>query len=163
MTQTEIQVRSQDETMDRIYKPHPRYRWMALGSGLLFLLFAWNLMAPMIRSGQWSTVSYDVGTLFFMAAAIGIAVWQGRMALCRVVLTSQAVSLSAPLAQVRTVEFRQLSSVSESGRGGRVITLLYHPIGVNQLVDVDDLKGLALPEVVDQDSLLDSLEERVPA
>ncbi len=162
-TQTETRIEPQAETMDRVYKPHPRYQWMALGSVLLFLLFAWNLLAPVIRSGRWAAVNLDVGTLFFMAAAIGIALWQGRMALCRVTLTSQSVSLSAPLAQGRTVDFRQLSGVSESGRGGRVITLLYHPIGVNQLVDVDDLKGLALPEVVDQDSLLDYLEERVPA
>jgi hypothetical protein len=158
MTQTEAQI----EAMSRVYKPHPRYQWMSLGSIVLFLLFAWNVLAPVVRSGRWTAVNPDVGTFFFMAAALGIAIWQGRMALSRVELTSKDVSLSAPLSRVRHVAFRQLSSVSESGRGGRVITLLYHPIGANQLVDVDDLEGLALPEVVDQDSLLDHLEEHVP-
>jgi hypothetical protein len=167
MTQTQTQIETkteiQVETADRVYKPHPRYRWMALGSVLLFFLLAWNLFSPAMRSGQWAAVTMDVGALFFMGAAIGVAVWQGRMALSRVTLTSTGVSLSVPLARLQHVEFRQLSSVSESGRGGRVITLLYHPIGVNQLVDGDDIKGLTLPEVVDQDSLIDRLEEGIPS
>ena len=150
--------------MDRVYKPHPRYRWMALGSVLLFLLFAWNLMAPVIRSGQWATVNLDVGTLFFMAAAIGIAVWQGRMALCRVDTDVTGRLLVRSLGTGSDMSSSASCPASpKAGAADAVITLLYHPIGVNQLVDVDDLKGLALPEVVDQDSLLDSLEERVPA
>ena len=152
----------QSDPTSRIYTPQPRYRWMALGSIVLFLLLAWNLLLPVIRSGQWSALNPDTGTLFFMAVVIGIAFWQGRTALCRVELTSVGVSLSAPLSRVRHVDFRQLSGVSESGRGGRAIVLLYHPIGANQLVDVDDLEGLTLPEVVDQDSLLEFLEGSMP-
>ena len=152
---------SHDST-SRIYKPHVRYRWMALGSIVLFLLLGWNLLSPVVRSGQWSALNPEVGMLFFMAAAIGIALWQGRMALSRVELTETGVSLTMPLSSVRRVDFRQISTISESGRGGHVITLLYHPIGANQLVDVDDLDGLTLPEVVDQDSLLDCLESNIP-
>lgn len=159
--QNEIQIDAQNDMTSRVYKPHPRYQWMAVGSLVLSLLLAWTLMAPIVRSGQWMAANLDVGALFFMAAAIGIAIWQGRMALSRVKLTSKNVSLFTPLARTRHVDFRQLSSVTENGRG-RVITLLYHPVGANQLVDVDDLKGLPLPEVVDQDSLLEILEEHVP-
>lgn len=146
----------------RIYKPHSRYRWMALGSVLLSLLLGWNLFSPVFRTGHWSALPPDVGTIFFILAAIGIALWQGRMALSRVELTATSVSLSAPFSRIRIVDFRQISSVSESGRAGRVITLIYHPVGPNQLVDVDDLDGLALPEVIEQDSLLERLEECVP-
>ena len=84
------------------------------------------------------------------------------MAFSRVELTEAGVSLTMPLSSVRRVDFRQISSVSESGRGGHVITVLYHPVDVNQLIDIDDLDGLTLPEVVDQDSLLDCLESSIP-
>jgi hypothetical protein len=54
-------------------------------------------------------------------------------------------------------------SVSEGGRlGGRSVTVLFHPLEANGLVDLAGADSLIVPEVDDHDGLLAALEARVP-
>ena len=145
------------------FSPHPRYRWMALGSGLLFLLLGWNLVSPMVRGESLIVSEVDRGLLFFMVVAAAIALWYLRLALSRVSLSPSEVTLHGPLMATKTVSTQQMTGLSVSGRSGHAVTLLYHPSGRNDLIDPDEIASLTLPEVDDQDALLAELESWVPA
>jgi hypothetical protein len=66
------------------------------------------------------------------------------------------------LAAPQQVQFRQLVEVSEEGRFQRVIVLLYHPLRSQGLVELDDLRSLALPALEAQTDLLELLQTRTP-
>ncbi len=147
----------------RLFRAHPRYRLLLAASALLALLLAWSLgrgFAP----GQSALDQADWGNLFFLLISLAAAVWYARAAVSRVELTPSGVTLHVrfgPLARSQHVDFRQIIGVSESGRLGANLALLYHPLNERGLVDSEAVRSLALPGVVDQERLLEAIAQRV--
>jgi predicted secreted protein len=102
-----------------------------------------------------------VGVLFAIFAA-GLLFFALRGLGSRVEVDDHALTLLRPLSPPQRVEFRQLAEVSEEGRLHRVIVLLYYPLHSDGLVDLDDLRSLALPALEDQYALLELLDSKVP-
>jgi hypothetical protein len=134
------------------YNTHPRYRIFALVSLLLTGLFAWDLLDGL-----------EPAIGLFAVVCCGLFLWYVRAMLTSVVLSEDRVVLHVPLSQPRAVEFRQLMTVSEEGRIAREILIMYHPTCEQGLVDLDDVRSMSLPVMVDQTSLLATLNDRVPA
>lgn len=133
------------------FYPHTRYRLLSVLWLSLALLFAWDMLrAPSLGIG------------FFLLVSLGLLVWNVRAALSKVWLTEHGVTVFFPLTGERSVDFRQLVSVSAAGRFGAAITLIYHPRQSNGLVDLDRAVSLFLPTVEEQGTLLAALEERTP-
>ena len=80
----------------------------------------------------------------------------------RVEVDDRGLTLLQPLASPQQVQYRQLAEVSEEGRLQRVILLLYHPLRPDGLLDLDDLRSLALPALEEQSDLLEILQARTP-
>jgi hypothetical protein len=135
-----------------IYLAHPKYRFLVLACAVLGVLFAWQLRA-----------GFEVGTALFLIIILGLLVWYSQALGSRVVVEPTRLVLHRPLATTRAVEFRQLAGVSEEGRFGQAILVLYHPLGEQGLVVLDEIQSLALPTVRNQDALLAMLVEQIPA
>jgi hypothetical protein len=134
-----------------IYRAHPRYRLFALICVGLVLLFAWQL---------WH--KFEAGSAIFFVVVLGLLAWYGRAAGSRVEVDPTRLTLYTPLAAPRSVEFRQLAGVSEEGRMGQAILVLYHPLREHGLVELDEIRSLALPAMTDQETLLAALARQVP-
>ena len=134
------------------YTAHPRYRIFALVSLLLAGLFAWDLFD-----------GFEPAIGLFAVVCFGLFLWYARAMLTRVVLVADRVILRIPLSRPCAVEFRQLMTVSEEGRMAREILIMYHPTREQGLVDLDDVRSIGIPSMVDQNSLLAALTEQVPA
>jgi hypothetical protein len=132
------------------YPIHPRYRFCAVASALLALLFAYDL-----------TQRVQFGSLLFFAVTLGLAVWYGRSLGSRVVVEGARLTLYTPLAAPQVVEFRQLTGVNAEGRGGKALLLLYHPLREHGLLDLESVRTLTLPEVAGQERLLELLAKQV--
>ena len=52
----------------------------------------------------------DAGLLVFMAVSLGISLWQVRLALCRVEMTADSITLRAPLARPSTFAVKGTAS-----------------------------------------------------
>jgi hypothetical protein len=135
-----------------VFKAHPRYRLFTLAAAALAALFVWDL-----RDGV------EIGSAIFLAVCVGLALWYGRAMGSRVEVTHDRVTLYAPLSAPATVEFRQLAGVSEEGRWTQAILLLYHPLADQGLLDLDEIRSLALPAVEEQPRLLATLDQQAPA
>jgi len=133
------------------FQTHLRYKFLAVLSLVMVLLFTWTLYQ-----------SFAGGSLFFLLACLGTGLWYLWVGFSRVRLSATGVELNLPLGAPREVAFRQLVSVSESGRIGRSITLIYHPLLDDGFLDLEQVQSLALPEVLKQQTLLENLEERIP-
>ena len=147
----------------RRFPAHPRYRLLFVASALLALLLAWNFGRGFTPS-QSALDSTDWGNLFFLLIALAATAWYARVAVSSVELTPDGVTLRTrfgPLDRVRHVAFRQITGVSESGRLGANLALLYHPLRADGLVDTETIRGLALPGVVEQETLLEAIARRV--
>ncbi len=145
------------------FRAHPRYRLLLAASALLALLLAWNLGRGFTPT-QRVLNQADWGNLFFLLISLAAAAWYGRAAVSGVELTPSGVALHVrfgPLARSRYVDFRQIISISESGRLGANLALLYHPLNERGLVDAEAVRSLALPGVVDQEELLAAIDQRV--
>jgi hypothetical protein len=136
----------------KTYLPHPRYLLLAVVCGLFAGLFVWTL---------WQ--SFTPATLFFCALCLGLTLWNGQAALTQVQLDGQKLTVSAPLRSPRTIELRQLASVSEEGRLTRVLTITYYPVQPNGLLDMEQLDTVHLPTLDDQAELLAQLQAKAPA
>lgn len=101
--------------------------------------------------------------LLFVLISLGIAIWSIWTMFSRVELYEESVALRNPLGRRKSVEFRQVVNAIESGRFGNSISLLYHPIAQNGLLDLDDADTLFLPKVNNQEELLQQFRERIPA
>jgi hypothetical protein len=136
---------------ETVYRPHPRYILMA-GIGALGVI---ALVFLLLRRPDL------VGVLFAFFAA-GLFFFALRGLGSRVEVAEHSLTVLRPLSPPERVEYRQLAEVSEEGRLHRVIVLLYYPLRPDGLVDLDDLRSLALPALEDQYALLEMLESKVP-
>jgi len=143
-----------------IYRTSNRYRLLIAVALVLAALFAWELWR-VISTDSAQTLAW-LGTLFFLAVSLGIGLWSLNAALVRLEVDETGVTLRAPLAADTRVEFRQLVAISQSGRFGNSLTLLYHPRQEDGLLNLDDARSLFLPGVTEQDALLATLEEKMP-
>ena len=87
--------------------------------------------------------------------------WYGQMSLSSVHITQNSVVYDSLLRRQQEIEFRQLIEVSENGRFGQSITLLYYPLLTTGLVDLEDAQSLFLPQVVDQETLYSTLAAKI--
>lgn len=141
-----------------VYHPASRYRWLALACAAAF--------AALLGVALWRRAGGPAGLrpdeLFFLALLAGLGLWNLRLACSRVLLNAEGLALHMPAAQPRLIAYRQLLSVSEEGRSGRLIAVVYYPLREDGLLDLDAALGLALPAVAEQEALLAALQERVP-
>ncbi len=147
---------------ERCFRPHPRYLLLAVVGLVMTGAFLWSLTAP-ARAGQ----SFDPSVLlsgegFFCASSLAMAVWFGRQALACICLTQSAVLVEMPLARPQKAEYGQIMSVTESGRGGNALVVLYHPRRESGMLDLDDVNSIIIPAVKQQQELQALLEERIP-
>jgi len=133
------------------YSSHFRYKFMVCGCLLLAGAFGWNLAQHFSRD-----------LLFFFVISLGLVAWSFYGMVSRVEMTADRLVLMTPWRANRSVEFRQLISVSENGRFNPVLTLLYHPRQADGLLELDDVHSLILPAVNEQAALLEILEARLP-
>lgn len=133
------------------YRPHSRYVLITGIAAFSVLALIWLLL----RRVELASVLF----LLFAGALLFFAV---RSMLSRVEVDNHGLTLVRPLAAPVQVQFRQLAEVSEEGRLQRVILLLYHPLRGDGLVDLDDLRSLALPALEEQSELLAVLQARTP-
>lgn len=151
------------ENETRQFHPTSRYAVMAAAGVAIGLLLLWQLLAPM-RNGVPFTLQHLLsGEGLFTATSLVLAIYFARQAATRVMLTEQAITRTIPLGAAQTVELRQLMSVSESGRAGNALILLYHPRRDDGLLELDDVRSLVLPALQGQEELCTYLEAQVPA
>jgi hypothetical protein len=133
------------------YAAHPKYKLLVAVWAVMAALFAWQL-----RRGL------DPETLLFLAIALGLLFWYGRGWGARVTLEARRLRLYRPLAADTVVEFRQLADVHAEGRFGQSILLHYHPLAADGRIELDEIRSLALPALLEQDALLETLTQQVP-
>lgn len=133
------------------YVSHPFYQVIALLCLALGLLFAWE----MVRA-------FSLGNLFFCLLCLGLGLWNLGLVGSRVEVETSGLCVVRLGRGRQCVEFRQLVSVSESGRLNPVITLVYHPSLSSGLLDLDAVQSLVLPAVRAQADLLAHLQARMP-
>jgi hypothetical protein len=133
------------------FRPHPRYVLIAGIAGLSTLALLWLL---------WQRL--ELGSVLFLAFAAGLLFFTVRSLFSRVEVDEHELKLFRPLSPPLVVQFRQLAEVSEEGRLQRVILLLYHPLRADGLVELDDLRSLALPALEEQSELFELLQARTP-
>lgn len=152
-----------DEHETRHFRPTPRYALMA-GAGLVIgLLLLWQLLAPLRGGAPFTSEQLLSGEGLFTATSLVLALYFARQATTRVALTRQTITRTMMLGAPQSVELRQLMSVSESGRAGNALILLYHPLRADGLLELDDVRSLVLPALQEQDALRTYLEGQVPA
>jgi hypothetical protein len=127
------------------------YRVTAVLCLMLGLLFGWRLLQ-----------GFEPGMLVFLLLSVSVAGWQWRAARTEIALGSDRLLVNAPLTPNHEIEFRQLLDVVEEGRMGRSILVMYHPLAENGLLALDDVRTLALPSVVEQEKLFDTLKAQAP-
>lgn len=153
---------SERDAAVRHFRPQSRYLLLAGVSLVLAGALGWSLFGP-LRAGEPLTGTMVLtGESFFFGLSVAVALWFLRQAMARVILTSTAVELTMPLARRQRAEFGQLMSVSESGRGGNALIVLYHPRRADGMLDLDDVRSMVIPAVHAQEELRTELEARMP-
>jgi len=104
-----------------------------------------------------------LGALPFLAISLGVAAWSGLALATRVEVTPTSLTVYAPLRKPRTIEFRQLIMVAQSGRLLQVISLLYYPRQEEGLLTLDTVASLHLPALREQAELLAKLQASTPS
>lgn len=133
-----------------VYTPAPLYRVLALAGGILILLFLWQLAQ-----------NFDPGALLFCSLMVWLTFRFTRMAASRVEVQADRVRYVRPYGTAQEVEFRQVRDVYEEGRGFQSILVAYYPRQANGLLDLDDIKHLALPAVRDHAGLFATLTNHI--
>lgn len=133
------------------YRPHARYVLITAVAVLSIPALIWLLLRGV-----------DLAGVLFLLFAVGLLFFAVRGLLSRVEVDERGLTLLQPLARPQAVQYRQLAEVSEEGRLQRVILLLYHPLRPDGLLDLDDLRSLALPALEEQSDLLEILQARAP-
>lgn len=141
------------------YTPTTRYWLYAAAGGAIALLFGWELLVTL---RQPSTLSSLLERLLFLLVGVGLLGWGLYTALGRLLLTSESVVWKRAAGAPKVVHFRQLINASEAGRFGGSVTLLYHPLQQDGLLDLEDARTLFLPALRHQDELLAHLQEKIP-
>jgi hypothetical protein len=133
-----------------VYTPAPIYRVLGLVSGIAACLLIWQLAQR-----------FDWGALIFLGVMLWITVRLGRMAAGRVEVAADRVRYVPPYGRAQEVEFRQMRDVYAEGRGFQSILVAYYPRLPNGLLDLDDIKHLALPAVRDHAGLFATLTTHI--
>lgn len=133
------------------YRPHARYVLITAVAALSIPALIWLLLRGV-----------DLAGVLFLLFAVGLLFFAVRGLLSRVEVDERGLTLLQPFASLQAVQYRQLAEVSEEGRLQRVILLLYHPLRPDGLLDLDDLRSLALPALEEQSDLLEILQARAP-
>ena len=133
------------------YRPHPRYVLVTAIAALSIPALIWLLLRGV-----------DLAGVLFLLFAAGLLFFAVRGLLSHVEVDGHGLTLLQPLARPQAVQYRQLAEVSEEGRLQRVILLLYHPLRPDGLIELDDLRSLALPALEEQAELLEFLQARTP-
>ena len=133
------------------YRPHARYVLITAVAALSIPALIWLLLRGV-----------DLAGVLFLLFAVGLLFFAVRGLLSRVEVDERGLTLLQPFASLQAVQYRQLAEVSEEGRLQRVILLLYHPLRPDGLLDLDDLRSLALPALEEQSVLLEILQARAP-
>jgi hypothetical protein len=142
------------------YPTSPRYKFLVGAGAALTGLLGWELWQG--RGDPADEFAWGLG--FFFVVSFLVTLWYAREMLSRVILAANAITVTRRPGRARTVEFRQMVSVSEAGRlGGRSITIVFHPLRADGLIDLEGADSLIVPEVDDHDGLLAVLEARAPA
>lgn len=143
--------------------PHWRYRLLALLSAIFALLFAARLlMNEAATGGILARTVADPGSLFFFVVMIGLTLWYLRTLLSHIALTPDGVALVLAGRTVHAVENRQFLDVIEAGRLLQSVTLLYHPLQADGLIDLDAVRSLDFPAVQQQEQFVSHLQNRIP-
>lgn len=100
---------------------------------------------------------------FFGIVSLWLFLWSISKALCRVELVTDRLCVRQIWQAVKCVEFRQVIEIYEEGRFGWSIALLYYPILPTGLLDLEDARTLFLPEVRNQETLVNHLRENIPS
>ncbi|MEZ4735729.1 MAG: hypothetical protein R3E79_52230 [Caldilineaceae bacterium] len=137
--------------MSHTFTPHPLYRWLTLLCLVFSGLLGWSLVQSVAPE-----------EIFFLGISLSAGVWFANTMLSRVALNERTLVLQQPLHGVREVEFRQLVSVTESGRFTQSLSVLYYPRQPDSLLDLERIHHLSLPAVTDQERLLMAIEARIP-
>jgi hypothetical protein len=142
------------------YPTSPRYKLLVGAGAALTGLLGWELWQG--RGDPADEFAWGLG--FFFVVSFLVTLWYAREMLSRVILAANGLTVTRRPGRIRTVEFRQMVSVSEAGRlGGRSITIVFHPLRPDGLIDLEGADSLIVPEVDDHDGLLAALEARAPA
>ena len=151
--------------MTQQFRPHPIYYLLIVAMLLLSGLLCWGMRTG-IGPG-------DLLFLFITLAAVGNFL---SALMTSLTITESAIHLRRPLARWRNpfsmrshgtqtkeqIAFRQLIRVDRAGRILPALTLLYHPLQPNGLVDMDRVTYVTLPMVTNQNMLQEYLEAVTP-
>lgn len=143
-------MKNQTDTI--IYLAHYRYKIQFILGILSTIIFGRVLFQELASD-----------TALFTLISLGIALWSARDIWRYVELTPQSVIFHRGFGIApREVGLRQIHSVSEEGRIGRSITLLYHPKQPDGLLDLDTVNSLIFPQLQRQEELYSKLEAAIP-
>ncbi len=134
--------------MTQQFRPHPIYYLLTLAMLFLAGLLLWGL-----RNGV------TAGDLLFLMIALVAALYFGTALTVRITLTTTGLCVQQrlPLGEKSQIDFRQLIRAERGGRLLPTLTLLYHPLQANGLVDVDEIAQLVLPLLSNQEELQQQL------
>lgn len=156
----------------RQFRSHPLYGILAFLTLLLSALFAWDMRDGITGGELLFLLIGIVATLVFVDALTTVIVIRdnvlyirGLRTLLRGWATRQNDSLvreTESIARQGThLALPQLTHVEQSGRLMKTLTLLYHPVQSNGLIDTERLEQITLPMVQNQDQLQEWLEAAV--
>lgn len=134
----------------QFYRPRRFYTLMAYGGALVALLFAWEVA----RTFAWPT-------LFFLIIALAFATVNLFWAAIQVELTPSGLTCHRRFAPPLHIDFRQIVTATEAGRGTTGISLVYYPLGSNGLIDLDNPRSFFLPGMERQDELLAIVQQEI--
>lgn len=156
--------------MSQQFRAHPIYILLTLLLLILAGLLVWGMRDAV-----------TLGELLFLGITLTAAGYFIVALTTSLTLAESAIHLHYPLRLWRSrastqshaspvdrpegdqqIAFRQLISVERAGRLLPVLTLLYHPIQANGLVDIDQIAQVTLPMVANGDELQERLEAVVP-
>lgn len=137
-------------SVPQFYRPRRSYTLMAYGGALVALLFAWEVA----RTFAWPT-------FFFLLVALAFATINLVWATTQVELTPTGLTCHRRFAPPLHINFRQIVTVTEVGRGTTGISLVYYPLGRNGFIDLDNPRSFFLPGMERQDELLAIVQQEI--
>jgi len=154
--------------MIREFRSHPIYYGLFVGTLALFLLLSWELWRSPTPGTFLFVVILFVATLWFVSAlAIRVSLTATELLIARpqwplISMLTQMASFADTNQPIKTIAYRQLIHVEESGRFLSSLTLLYYPMKPDGFLDLETIANLTLPVVTNQSDLRDQLEAAIP-
>ncbi len=126
------------------------YRLFVVVGIAIAMLFLWEILN-----------NFTLPALFFLLATIGFSIVYLRWALMRLELTSDGLTVYAPLQPPLHIFFRQLITCTEAGRTMPGLSFVYWPITADGVVHTDTPRTLFLPAVEHQEDLFAFLQDHI--